>query len=270
MGCKKGVQVVPLGRGLGFGSVWLSCHDSSSHVTLVVTHSSASEHQDGEAEWNTQGAWDEWLFLTTCRPEKTCPGQASCTVSRLGLIYVVAELADSKGSYVIRLCGKIGEGGMERKRVNNSIVPGVSGPWFEQRRLLLMLVEGQDCLRVSHHLHSPKKWATCFILFFRLESEKAQPTVALPMCILFFFSGIEERPVPIQGVFAIVVSNLSKNTCIKGSSRSQFEIKYTFCSEKKKNLRKNKREREKIYCLDIPGVAFSPPFTPTPPPQRPA
>lgn len=132
-----------------------------------------------------------------------------------------------------------------------------------------MLVEGQDCLRVSHHLHSPKKWATCFILFFRLECEKAQPTVALPMCMIFFFffPGIEERPVPIQGVFTIVVPNLPKNTCIKGSSRSQFEIKCTFCLEKKeKNLRKNKRERENLLLGYSRSCFFTPfhPHSPTP------
>lgn len=45
------------------------------------------------------------------------------------------------------------------------------------------------------------------------------------------------------------------------------EMKYTFHLEggKKKNLKKKrkKREREKIYCLDIPGVAVFPSFFPS-------
>ena len=40
------------------------------------------------------------------------------------------SLAALKGSYVLRFCGKIGEGGMERKRVNNRATPSVSGPLF--------------------------------------------------------------------------------------------------------------------------------------------
>lgn len=87
------------------------------------------------------------------------------------------------------------------------------------------------------------------------------------MCILFFFSGIEERPVPIQGVFAIVVSNLSKNTCIKGSSRSQFEIKYTFCSEKKKILGKIKERERKFIAWIFQELLFHPLSPPLPHPK---
>lgn len=123
-------QCSRLGRVLGLGSVWLSCHDSSPWRDPYCHRNSGSGHQDSEAEWSAEGAWDERLFSSTYRPERTCPGQASHTVSRLGLIYVVAELAGSKGSYVILLCGKIGEGGMERKRVNNRAAPDVSGLLF--------------------------------------------------------------------------------------------------------------------------------------------
>lgn len=126
----EGRQCSPLGRVLGLGSAWLSCRDSSSWCDPYCHRSSASGHQDGGAEWSTEGAWDKRLFPSTYRPERTCPGQASCAVSRLGLIYVVAELAALKGSYVILLCGKIGEGGMERKRVNNRAAPGMSRPLF--------------------------------------------------------------------------------------------------------------------------------------------
>lgn len=40
---------------------------------------------------------------------------------------------------MILLCGKIGEAGMERKRVNNRASPGMSGPLCG---LLTVLMEG--------------------------------------------------------------------------------------------------------------------------------
>lgn len=51
---------------------------------------------------------------------------------------------------MILLCGKIGEGGMEKKRINNRAAPGVSGPLFSTAEFLAKLVEGQmGRLRVS-------------------------------------------------------------------------------------------------------------------------
>lgn len=119
-----------LGRGLSLGSVWLSCHDSSPYHDPYCHRRSVSRHKDGLEEQKAEGAWDKRLFLSIHRPEQTCPGQIPRTVPRLGLIYVTAELAASMGSYVILLCGKIGKGGMERKRVNNRVAPSMSGPLF--------------------------------------------------------------------------------------------------------------------------------------------
>lgn len=71
-----------------------------------------------------------------------------------------------------------------------------------------------------------------------------------------------DRPLSVEGMLVIVVSNLSKNTRINSSSRSQFgkEIHLSLGREKKNLKKRKKREREKIYCLDIPGVAFFPSF----------
>lgn len=96
---------------------------------------SGSGPKDSEAEWRAETAWNKRLFPSTYRSERTWSAQASCAVSstwnsRLGLVYVVVELAALKGSYVILLCGKIGEGEMERKRVNNRTAPGMSGLLF--------------------------------------------------------------------------------------------------------------------------------------------
>lgn len=61
------------------------------------------------------------------------------------------ELAVSKGNYMIPLCEKIGEGGMERKKVNDGGAPGVSPDCCSpQHGLPTMLVEG----RVSESLMS--------------------------------------------------------------------------------------------------------------------
>lgn len=119
-----------LGRGLGLGSVWLSCHDSSSCHDPYCHRRSISRHEDASEERKAEGAWDEGLFLSIRRPERTCLGQVPHTVPRLGLIYVTAELAALMGSYVILLCGKIGKRGMERKRANNRVALGMSGPLF--------------------------------------------------------------------------------------------------------------------------------------------
>lgn len=86
--------------------------------------------------------------------------------------------------------------------------------------------------------------------------------------MLVGLSNTGDRPLSFERMLMIVVSNLSENMCINGSSRSQFgnKIHFSLGGEKKKNLEKRKkREQDKIYCLDIPGVATLASFFPPSP-----
>lgn len=85
-----------LGRGLGLGSVWLSCHDSSSCHDPYCHRRSISRHEDASEEQKAEGAWDEGLFLSICRPERTCLGQVPHTVpSHCGVGSFDGELRDT-------------------------------------------------------------------------------------------------------------------------------------------------------------------------------
>lgn len=90
--------------------------------------------------------------------------------------------------------------------------------------------------------------------------ESGLPTGALPMCL--GFSGLRDWPVLIQGIFVFVASNLSKKHMYQWFFQiSVWKWNIPFTWMKKRILGgKNKRERERIYYLDIPEVAFSPLF----------
>lgn len=89
---------------------------------------------------------------------------------QLSLDHFCVDLAVSERCYVILWCERIGEGGMERKKVNHRGAPGVSLDCCSpQHGFPTILVEGQGCLSVSCQMHGPKKQTTHSSVCCKLE-----------------------------------------------------------------------------------------------------
>lgn len=127
--------------------------------------------------------------------------------------------------------------------------------YSEQCRFLLRLLYRQECLRVSHHMHGPNKWATCSTVYLKVEWAVIC-LLGLCQCVWVFLDW-ETDQCYLYLLFLICLNN----TCINGSSRSQFgnEIYLSLGLRKKRILGEKNIERKNLL-LGYSRSGFFPPF----------
>lgn len=109
-------------------------------------------------------------------------------------------------------------------------------------------------------MHSPKKWATCFTVYFKVEW-RVVCLLGLCQCVWVFLDW-ETDQCSFKGYLYLLLLICLKNTCINGSSRSQFgnEI-YLSLGWKKESWGEKIKEREREnLLLGYSRSGFFPPF----------
>lgn len=117
---------------------------------------------------------------------------------------------------MILWCGKIGEGGMERKTVNNRAFPGMSGPLLSKAwatRDVCGWTGISEGLKSALQREQPN--SNC-ALNWNPANDLPGRALAMPMSL----SDPRFKPLSVERLSVVVVSHLSKNICIDSSSSS--------------------------------------------------